>query len=134
MTGANNMTIGALAKAAAVNVETIRFYQRRGLLPRPGRPLGGARRYGGAELARLRFIKTAQRLGFSLDEVALLLRLEDGTLCADAREIAEHKLADVRQRLSELRRVESALAGLVRKCRVSRGRVSCPLIASLQRH
>lgn len=127
------MTIGTLARAAGVNVETIRFYQRRGLLGQPRKPSSGVRHYGEADLARVRFIKTAQGLGFRLDEVALLLRLDDGTHCTDAREIGEHKLKDVRQRLSELRRVEAVLAALVRKCQVTRGLVSCPLIASLQR-
>lgn len=126
------MTIGALARAAAVNVETIRFYRRRGLLAQPRKPPGGVRHYGHAELARVRFIKTAQGLGFRLDEVSLLLRLDDGMHCTGAREIGEQKLNDVRQRLSEWRRVEGVLAALVCKCQVTRGRVSCPLIASLQ--
>lgn len=133
MESGTRMMIGSLARAAAVNVETIRFYQRRGLLGQPRKPAGGVRYYGEADLARVRFIKTAQSLGFRLDEVALLLRLDDGTHCTDAREIGEQKLKDVRQRLSELRRVEAVLAALVRKCQVTRGRVSCPLIASLQR-
>lgn len=128
----NGLTIGAVAKAAGVNVETIRFYQRRGLLPEPARPYGSIRRYGGADVARVRFVKAAQRLGFSLDEVAGLLQLDDGRQCAPARELAELKLADVRARLKDLRRIESLLAGLVRECGSRRGRVSCPLIAALQ--
>ena len=134
MDNSANMTIGALAKAAGVNVETIRFYQRRGLLPEPNRPPGGIRRYANSDVARVRFIKTAQRLGFRLDEVALLLRLDDGTHCGDARVIAEQKLKDVRKRLADLRSMETVLAGLVRKCRARRGSVSCPLIASLQQY
>lgn len=133
MTAEPLVPIGALARAAGVNVETIRFYQRRGLLGTPRKPASGIRRYGEDALGRVRFIKTAQRLGFSLDEVALLLRLDDGMHCSDAREVAEQKLRDVRQRLSELRRVETVLAELVRNCRTTRGRVSCPLIASLHR-
>ena len=66
-------TIGALAETAGVNVETIRFYQRKGLMPEPEKPYGSIRRYGAAELARVRFIKSAQRLGFSLEEVGELL-------------------------------------------------------------
>ena len=66
---ASSLTIGGLAKAANVNVETIRYYQRRGLLSEPKRPLGGIRRYGSADIDRLTFVKTAQQLGFSLDEV-----------------------------------------------------------------
>jgi MerR family mercuric resistance operon transcriptional regulator len=74
-----------LADAAGVNVETVRFYQRKGLMPKPQRPAGGIRRYGQADLARLGFIKAGQRLGFSLDEVSELLKLEDGTHCDEAR-------------------------------------------------
>jgi MerR family mercuric resistance operon transcriptional regulator len=125
-------TIGALARAAGVNVETIRFYQRRGLLAEPDKPLGGIRRYGKAEVARVLFIKAAQRIGFTLDEVAQLLQLDDGAHCSEARAIAEHKLADVRARLADLRRIEAALAQLVERCSSRRGQVSCPLIDALQ--
>ena len=125
-------TIGALAETAGVNVETIRFYQRKGLMPEPEKPYGSIRRYGAAELARVRFIKSAQRLGFSLEEVGELLKLEDGARCSEARQLAEQKLVDVRQKLSDLQRIESVLAGLVARCSAVRGRVSCPLIASLQ--
>ena len=126
------VTIGALADAAGVNVETIRFYQRKGLMPEPEKPYGSVRRYGDADLARVRFIKSAQRLGFSLEEVGDLLKLEDGTRCGEARQLAEHKLADVRRKLSDLQRIESVLSHLVARCSAVRGRVSCPLIASLQ--
>ena len=127
-----NATIGALAEAAGVNVETIRFYQRKGLVPEPRRAAGTVRRYGEAELARVRFVKAAQRLGFSLREIADLLMLEDGTQCDRARRLAEHKLADVRAKLADLRRMEGTIAALVRRCRSARGAVRCPLISSLQ--
>jgi MerR family mercuric resistance operon transcriptional regulator len=125
-------TIGALAETAGVNVETIRFYQRKGLMPEPEKPYGGIRRYGAADLARVRFIKSAQRLGFSLDEIGELLKLEDGARCSEARRLAEHKLVDVRRKLGDLQRIESVLAELVARCSAVRGRVNCPLIASLQ--
>ncbi|HEY3287043.1 MAG TPA: Hg(II)-responsive transcriptional regulator [Gemmatimonadaceae bacterium] len=125
-------TIGSFAKAAGVNVETIRFYQRRKLLPMPARPYGRIRRYGTADVARVRFIKAAQGLGFSLDEVAELLRLDDGAHCDDAREAAEAKLREVREKLVGLRRIEGALARLIRTCRAGTGRVQCPLIDSLR--
>ena len=125
-------TIGGLAETAGINLETIRFYQRRGLMPQPARPLGGIRRYGQSDLARVRFIKSAQRLGFSLDEVADLLQLEDGSHCGQARVQGERKLADVRARLVDLQRIELALADLVDRCHGTRGRVCCPLIVSLQ--
>jgi MerR family transcriptional regulator, mercuric resistance operon regulatory protein len=127
-----NLTIGAFAKAAGVNVETIRFYQRKGLLPEPPRPLGRIRRYGQRDVARLMFVRSAQCLGFSLDEIAQLLRLEDGTNCDEAAEIAAHRLGDVRARLADLLRIETALSALVAECRTHRGAVSCPLIAALQ--
>jgi MerR family mercuric resistance operon transcriptional regulator len=126
------LTVGLLAKSAGVNVETIRFYQRKGLLPEPDRPRGGIRRYGADVLARLRFIKSAQRLGFSLGEIGELLELDDGTQCGEARRLADRKLFDVREKLADLRRIESALAALVARCGAARGRVDCPLIASLQ--
>ncbi len=128
-----NLTIGAFARAGDVNVETIRFYQRKGLLAEPDRPYGSIRRYGPTDVARVRFIKSAQRMGFSLDEVAQLLQLEDGTHCHEAAELAEHKLADVRARLADLTRMEATLSDLVGKCKSQSGNVCCPLIASLQR-
>jgi len=126
------LTIGAFANEAGVSVETLRFYQRRGLLSEPEKPYGSIRRYGLQDIARVRFVKAAQRLGFSLDEVAGLLTLDDGTHCDDARQLAEMKLADVREKLAALRRIERVLAALVRDCCASHGTVSCPLISTLQ--
>jgi MerR family mercuric resistance operon transcriptional regulator len=128
-----SLSIGAVAAAAGVNVETIRFYQRKGLLPEPDKPYGSIRRYAADDVARVQFIKSAQRLGFSLDEIAGLLRLDDGAHCREARQLAEHKLSDVRAKLADLRRIERVLALLVRDCGAARGTVSCPLIAALQR-
>jgi MerR family mercuric resistance operon transcriptional regulator len=127
------LTIGGLAKAADVNVETIRFYQRKGLMPEPDRPTGGIRRYGEQELSRVGFIKSAQRLGFSLDEIGDLLKLEDGSSCAQARQKAQAKLADVRAKLADLHRMEDALASLIKLCGAAKGKVRCPLIAALKR-
>lgn len=127
-----NLTIGAFAKAAEVNVETVRFYQRKGLLQQPDKPYGSIRRYGRPEVERLRFVKSAQRLGFSLDEIAELLRLDDGTHCAEASRLAERKLEDVRARLVDLTRMEGVLSALVQACHARRGKVSCPLVAALQ--
>jgi MerR family transcriptional regulator, mercuric resistance operon regulatory protein len=126
------LTIGALADAAGVNVETVRFYQRRDLMREPMRPHGGIRRYSGVDVARVRFIKAAQRLGFSLDEVHELLKLEDGTQCRAARGLAERKLVDVRRKLADLQRIETALGELVIRCKTARGALKCPLISSLQ--
>lgn len=129
-----NLTIGAFAEAAGVNVETIRFYQRKGLLAEPDRPQGSIRRYSESDVSRVRFIKSAQRLGFSLDEIAELLRLDDGTHCGEASALAERKLVDVRDKLSDLARMESVLSELVHACHARRGSISCPLIATLQQN
>jgi MerR family transcriptional regulator, mercuric resistance operon regulatory protein len=129
---AKSLTIGAFAKATGVGVETIRYYQQRGLLPTPDRPYGGIRRYGSADVARVKFVKAAQKLGFSLDEVAQLLKLEDGTHCGEAAALAALRLADVEQRLSDLARMAAALSRLVGECEAHEGRVSCTLIAALR--
>ena len=83
------LPIGALAERAGVNVETIRYYQRRGLVEEPTKPLGGQRRYSAAAVKRVVFIKRAQQLGFTLEEVKGLLRLEDGQSCGETRTLAE---------------------------------------------
>jgi MerR family mercuric resistance operon transcriptional regulator len=129
----SNLTIGVFAQAAGVNVETIRFYQRKGLLCEPDRPLGSIRRYGERDVARVRFVKSAQQLGFSLDEILELLRLQDGTQCNEARLLAESKLVNVRQKLANLTRMEVALNGLIEQSCASSGQVACPLIAALHR-
>lgn len=126
------LTISKLAREAGVNVETIRFYQRRGLLAEPVKPLGGIRHYEQADVARVLFIKAAQRIGFTLDEIEQLLNLDDGMHCSEARAIAEHKLEMVREKRADLQRIESALTQLVGRCEASRGKVSCPLIDALQ--
>lgn len=128
----SHLTIGAFAKAAGVNVETIRFYQRRGLLSEPDKPYGGIRRYGETDIARVKFIKFTQRLGFSLDEIAQLLQLEDGMNCAEIADIAEHRLEDVRSRLADLARMEKVLSDLVNQCHGRTDSISCPLITALQ--
>nr|WP_315249497.1 Hg(II)-responsive transcriptional regulator [uncultured Duganella sp.] len=125
------LTIGTLAKASGVNVESIRFYQRKGLMAEPDRIHGAIRRYADSDLARLQFIKAAQRIGFSLDEVAELLRLDDGTHCGEARRLAQQKLLDVRQRIADLHRIEGALDQLVVRCGEATGDLKCPLIESL---
>jgi MerR family mercuric resistance operon transcriptional regulator len=122
------MTIGALARTAGVHVETIRFYQRRGLLPEPRRPMSSVRRYGDTAAARLRFIKRAQDIGFTLSEVAELLRLERG--CRDAYNLATAKLAVVERRLADLTRVRRTLRELIGRCEEGRS-PSCPIIDSL---
>ena len=125
------LTIGRVARAAGVNVETIRYYQRLKLLEEPDKPLGGVRRYGDAAVARVRFIKRAQELGFSLAEVQRLLKLEDPQSCGAARALAEEKLALVASRVADLERLRRVLKDLIGRCGRRRGKVACPIIETL---
>ena len=127
-----NMTIGALAKAAGVGVETVRFYQRRGLMAEPSRPLGGVRRYGADAISRLGFIRRAQDVGFSLDEVKALLILGETPSCRGARALAAKKLELVNARLRSLQRMRRALAGLIEQCDAGDER-RCPIVEALAR-
>lgn len=128
-----NFTIGALAKKVGVNVETIRFYQRRGLLVKPLKPLKGVRHYTEHDVQRVRFIKKGQKLGFTLDEVSELLSLEDGQHCREAKEIAYRKLVLIRERIEDLRMMETVLSELVESCSRNVGSVSCPIILTLSK-
>ncbi len=127
----STLTIGRVAEAAGISVETIRFYQRSGLLNEPARPPGGVRRYGVEFVVRLRFIKRAKQLGFSLAEVQRLLILEDPQSCGKARSLAAEKLALVETRIADLERMRGVLRELVARCDVRRGKVACPIIATL---
>lgn len=127
----DQLTIGALAKASSVNVETIRYYHRIGLLPTPERDYGRIRRYTSDSLQRVRFIKRAQRLGFSLDEVARLLGLADDVHCAQTRSLAEQKLAVVDEKMADLAAIQDTLRALIASCAQSTGGRGCPIIDSL---
>ena len=126
------MTLGKLAKASDVHIETIRYYQRRGLLPEPPRPARSVRRYGTDTVARLGFIRRAQELGFTLEEVKALLRLGETPNCRDARSLAARKLSLVESRLAGLARMRTALRSLIVQCDRGGAR-RCPIIESLQR-
>ena len=123
-------TASAAAEAAQVNVETLRYYERLGLLPRPPRASNGYRQYDDNALRRLRFIRRAQALGFSLAEVKELLRLEDGIDCGAAQTLARIKLEHVEWQLAELRKMRSRLKETLVAC-ASGSRVRCPLIEVL---
>jgi len=125
------LSIGGLAKAADVNVETIRYYQRRGLLDEPSKPLGGHRRYSRAAATRVRFIKRAQQLGFTLEEIKELMLLEDGQSCREARMLAERKLELIDTRIADLSRMRRSLRGLIAQCAEGKRPRSCPIIATL---
>ncbi len=124
------MTIGSLAKACGVGVETVRYYQRRGLLAEPQRRSGGIRRYGADAVARLGFIRRAQDVGFTLDEVKALLKLGETPNCRGARKLAAQKLEVVQARLRDLQRVGRALTELIEQCDAGRER-HCPIIRNL---
>lgn len=127
-------TIGALSKATACQVETIRFYERIGLLPAPRRSPGGYRLYGSAHVTRLTFVRRARELGFSLDEVRTMLRLADERErpCAEVRVVASAHLRDVQAKIADLQAMERVLRATVARC--ARGTGShCPLIEALSR-
>jgi MerR family mercuric resistance operon transcriptional regulator len=123
--------IGRLAEETGVHFETIRYYQRLGLMPTPARNYGAVRRYGEDEVSRLRFIKRAQALGFSLDEVRLLLELSIGEHCAETRTLAEQKRELVEKKISDLRGIRKALDKLVHACGTGKRGHGCPIIESL---
>ncbi len=126
----SSMTIGRLARAADVGIETIRYYQQRGLLPRPA-ATGTFRHYPVALIARIRFIKRAQELGHTLAEIAELLRLEDGTDRASIRRIAADRLAQIEQNLADLRKMRKALIRMLDECNHTGMEEPCPIIATL---
>ncbi len=125
---AAGLTIGKLADAAGVNVETIRYYQRRGLLDEPAKPPGGHRRYTAEQAKRLRFIKRAQALGFTLSEIGGLLRLDAGCACAETWALAARKLALIEQKITDLAELQKVLAGLLQQCAAGEGGAACPII------
>lgn len=127
----NELTIGRLADEAGVNVETIRYYQRRGLMTEPDKPTSGHRRYGLAAIKRVRFIKRAQVLGFTLDEVGSMLELDDARACAETRELATHKLQVIEEKLADLKAMRKALMNLLRQCDTGAARGNCPIIHAL---
>jgi len=129
----SGVTIGRLARAAGVNVETIRYYQRLGLVDEPSRPPGGVRRYTEEAVSRVRFIKRAQELGFSLNEIRRLMQLGDPQSCGEARALAAEKLTLVESRLADLARLRGVLLELIGRCDQARGKVACPIIESLAR-
>ena len=125
------LTISQIAKVANVGVETVRYYHRRGLLPEPTKPLGGHRRYSECDVERLQFIKRAQTLGFSLDEVENLLRLDGTTCCADTHNLAVRKLVLIQEKMASLAAIQTALSGLIHQCEIGNQEGGCPIIESL---
>jgi MerR family copper efflux transcriptional regulator len=123
--------IGALAKQAGVRIDTVRYYERRGLLAPKSRLPSGYRRYGATEIARLRFIRRAQALGFSLQEIRELLALSQGRDVARVKRVAQAKLADVEARIRALQRVHGGLASLIDACPGHGEAADCPILRAL---
>lgn len=127
----SSLGIGQLAKRAGVAVDTVRYYERSDLLSPAGRLASGYRRYGEAELKRLRFIRRAKALGFTLDDVRALLSLSDGRNVAQVKRAAEARLADVEGRIVELERIRGGLRALIKAC-PGHGRAdACPILNAL---
>ena len=131
----NSLTIGQLAKIAGVGVETVRFYERKGLLAEPNRRPSGYRQYGEEVVNRLRFIKRAKELGFSLNEIKelLSLRLDLTTTCADVKERAEEKIDDIEAKIRTLRRMKNALVKVTKACSGRGGTSECPILETLDK-
>lgn len=132
----SDLTIGALALAGRVGVETVRYYQRRGLLSEPPRPAGGGlgggvRRYGEADVRRLRFIRSAQAAGFTLEEIGELLALDASDDRPRAREMARRRIAALDLKIEELTEARAALVQLADEC-ASAGKGPCPILTAFE--
>jgi len=133
-TRSDGLPIGALSKQTGCNIETIRYYEKAGLLPVPARSPAGYRRYGSTHLRRLTFIRRARALGFSIEEVRTLLKLADERKrpCAEVRIVADVHLKDVQAKIADLRAMERVLRETVAQCASGRS-ADCPLIEALSR-
>jgi len=124
-------TISKVAKALGINIETVRFYERKGQIEQPQKPDVGYRYYSEKTIDCIRFIKHAQQLGFTLAEIANLLTLNDHP-CYQVHELAQHKLSSVQKKLSDLEQLEKALQNLVKQCQSNDDISHCPIIDSLR--
>lgn len=124
-------TIGEAARRSGINIETIRFYEREGIVPAPGRSTGGRRVYSADGIERLVFVKRCRDLGFPLRDVRALLALRnaESDKCDDVRAISERHISGVRDKIRDLRRLERALVSLVAECQ--EGRADCPALKGL---
>ena len=127
----NTLTIGKVAELSGVSVETIRYYQRRALLEEPVKPIGGFRQYPEESVKRILFIKRAQALGFTLEEIQDLLALDQRKACLETRALAAHKVDLITQRIADLSKMKRSLARLVRSCGAPAENVPCPIIHML---
>ncbi len=130
----SDLTIGLLAKAAGVNVQTVRYYERRKLLPPTSRMPSGYRLYSDEALKRLRFIRNAQALGFTLREIAELLnlRVSSATRCGDVKKSAQAKLKGVNEKVRDLQALARALRSLIETCQAGQSTDRCPILKVLE--
>lgn len=128
------MKIGSVAEAAGVEVSTVRYYERRGLLAEPPRTSSGYRQYDETVVDRIRFVRQAQDLGFTLEEIEelLALRVEDSSSCGVVEEATRAKLRSVDAKIRELRRLRGVLARLVRSCEAKESTEECPVLGMLE--
>ena len=128
------LTIGQLAKQADVGVETVRFYEREGLLEKPDRRASGYRQYGGGVVQRLQFIRRAKELGFTLKETKelLSLKLDPSTTCADVKVRAETKIEDIEGKIRTLQRMKRALVKVTKSCSGGGPTSECPILESIE--
>jgi Hg(II)-responsive transcriptional regulator len=124
------LTINVTAKKAGVGIETIRYYQRIGLIDQPEKPLSGYRVYSEDTISRLRFIQRAKELGFSLTEISRLLALGDGG-CLETKELAAHKLEIIKSKLQDLQSMASTLEKLIQSCESNSAHQECPIITAI---
>ena len=124
------LTIASLAEEAGVGVETVRYYERRRLIEQPEKRNGGYRRYGGDHVRRIRFIKRAQDLGFTLEEIETLLALQNGASRAQVRRVASTRREQIRARMADLRRIDRLLTHLLEECEAGKT-PHCPIIETL---
>jgi Hg(II)-responsive transcriptional regulator len=125
-------TINIIAKKAGVGLETIRYYQRIGLIEKPEKPLSGYRVYGENTVARLLFIQRAKELGFSLAEISSLLALGDGS-CLETKALAMHKLDIIKSKLHDLQAIASTLEQLIQSCESNSVHHGCPIITAISK-
>ncbi len=123
-----------MARAAGVGVETVRFYERKGLIEQPEKPMFGRRTYPPEVVARIRFIRRAKELGFTLKEIAELLelRMDPGKSCSEVRARALAKMADIDRKIAVLQRMRQALAGLASACRGRGPTTDCPILEAME--
>ena len=127
----SSLSIGQLAQQAGVAIDTVRYYERNALLAPAGRLASGYRRYGVTELKRLRFIRRAKALGFTLDDIRALLTLSDERDVAQVKQAAQRKLGDVEQRITELERIRTGLHTLIAACPGHGRAEACPILNAL---